>query len=77
MTQSEGESATMPPPNSIREGGVLSPSIAGYAADRGGLGAPLWMMLGLTALAGLLAMGLRETAPRVLARRRGAAQPAV
>jgi predicted MFS family arabinose efflux permease len=59
-------------------GGVLSPSIAGYAADRGGLEAPLWMMLGLTALAGLLAMGLRETPPRVLARRRGAAaQPAV
>jgi predicted MFS family arabinose efflux permease len=59
-------------------GGVLSPSIAGYAADRVGLAAPLWIMLGLTVLAGLLAIGLRETAPRVLARRRGGLQqPAV
>lgn len=49
-------------------GGVLSPSIAGMAADRMGLTAPLWIMLGLTILAGLLALGLRETAPRVLAR---------
>jgi MFS transporter, ACS family, hexuronate transporter len=50
-------------------GGVLSPSIAGYAADHVGLQAPLWMMVGLTLCAGFLAMGLRETAPRVLARR--------
>lgn len=50
-------------------GGVFSPSIAGYAADRAGLQAPLWMMLGLTVLAGLLAVRLRETAPGVLARR--------
>jgi MFS family permease len=50
-------------------GGVLSPSIAGYAADHSGLEAPLWMMFGLTVAAGLLALGLRETAPRVLARR--------
>ncbi len=50
-------------------GGVLSPSIAGFAADRAGLAAPLWIMLGITILAGLLALGLRETAPRVLARR--------
>jgi predicted MFS family arabinose efflux permease len=49
-------------------GGVLGPSIAGIAADRLGLTAPLWIMLGLTILAGLLALGLRETAPRVLAR---------
>jgi MFS transporter, ACS family, hexuronate transporter len=49
-------------------GGVLSPSIAGIAADRMGLTAPLWIMLGLTILAGLLALGLRETAPRALAR---------
>jgi ACS family hexuronate transporter-like MFS transporter len=49
-------------------GGVLSPSIAGIAADRVGLTAPLWIMLGLTILSGLLALGLRETAPRVLAR---------
>jgi len=50
-------------------GGVLSPFVSGYAADRFGLQAPLWIMLGLCILAGLLAFGLRETAPRVLARR--------
>ena len=51
-------------------GGVLSPSIAGYAADLAGLAAPLWIMLGLAVAAGALALGLRETAPRVLLRRR-------
>jgi ACS family hexuronate transporter-like MFS transporter len=50
-------------------GGVFAPSIAGYAADHAGLQAPLWIMLGLTALAGVLALGLHETAPAVLARR--------
>jgi predicted MFS family arabinose efflux permease len=50
-------------------GGVLAPSIAGYAADRMGLQAPLWIMLGLTLVGAALAFGLRETAPRVLARR--------
>ncbi len=45
-------------------GGVLSPSIAGYAADQAGLQAPLWIMLGLTIASGFLALGLRETAPR-------------
>jgi predicted MFS family arabinose efflux permease len=45
-------------------GGVLSPSIAGYAADLAGLQAPLWIMFALTIVAGFLAMGLRETAPR-------------
>lgn len=49
-------------------GGVLGPSIAGMAADRMGLTAPLWIMLGLTTLSALLALGLRETAPRVLSR---------
>jgi predicted MFS family arabinose efflux permease len=44
-------------------GGVLSPIIAGDAADRFGLGAPLWMMLGLTLVAVFVALGLRETAP--------------
>ncbi|HEY6455913.1 MAG TPA: MFS transporter [Steroidobacteraceae bacterium] len=47
-------------------GGVLSPIIAGSAADRFGLGAPLWMMLGLTTVAVFVALGLRETAPRVI-----------
>lgn len=51
-------------------GGVLGPSAAGVAADHLGLTAPLWIMLGLAILSGLLSMGLRETAPLVLARRR-------
>lgn len=50
-------------------GGVASPSIAGIAADRVGLQAPLWIMLGLAVAGGVLALGLRETAPRALARR--------
>lgn len=45
-------------------GGVLSPALAGAAADEYGLSAPLWMMLGLCIVAGLLALGLDETAPR-------------
>lgn len=49
-------------------GGVLSPSLAGYAADNVGLQAPLWIMLGVTIVAGLLSFGLRETAPRALSR---------
>lgn len=54
-------------------GGVLAPTLAGKAADAVGLQAPLWIMLGLAVVAGLLALGLRETAPRVLARRVGSA----
>ena len=50
-------------------GGVLAPSLAGSVADRVGLQAPLWMMFGVTVVGALLALGLRETAPRVLARR--------
>ena len=50
-------------------GGVLSPSIAGFAADLAGLQAPLWIMLGLAIAGGLLALGLRETAPRIVMRR--------
>jgi predicted MFS family arabinose efflux permease len=47
-------------------GGVLSPTIAGWAADRAGLAAPLWIMLGLCLAAGGLALFLNETAPAVL-----------
>jgi len=47
-------------------GGVFSPSIAGYVADLTDLRAPLWIMAGLALLAGLVAMGLRETAPRIV-----------
>ena len=54
-------------------GGVLSPSLAGMAADRTGLQAPLWIMLGVTIAAGILAIGLRETAPRIVGRARAAA----
>lgn len=47
-------------------GGVLAPSLAGMAADAAGLAAPLWIMLGLALAAGLVALGLRETAPSKL-----------
>jgi predicted MFS family arabinose efflux permease len=49
-------------------GGVLAPSIAGYAADQVGLEAPLWIMAGLAVAAGIVAIGVRETAPRVVGR---------
>jgi ACS family hexuronate transporter-like MFS transporter len=44
-------------------GGVLSPAASGWAADVGGLAAPLWIMTGLCVAAGLLALALHETAP--------------
>ena len=50
-------------------GGAFSPAIAGWAADMAGLFAPLWIMAGSCVAAGLLAFGLKETAPRKLARR--------
>lgn len=50
-------------------GGVFAPTIAGLAADGGGLRAPLWIIAGCALACGLLAFGLRETAPLVLARR--------
>ncbi|MDF8331821.1 MFS transporter [Novosphingobium cyanobacteriorum] len=50
-------------------GGVLAPFLAGTLADRFGIAAPLWLMLVLTILAGLCALGLVESAPRVVARR--------
>ena len=56
-------------------GGVLSPFVAGIAADRAGLQAPLWMMVVLTLIGGVLAFGLRETAPGVLSRQRLASSP--
>ena len=45
-------------------GGVLSPTLAGYAADLYGLQVPLWIMTVLPLVAALLALGLHETAPR-------------
>jgi len=50
-------------------GGVLSPTLAGWAADRAGLAAPLWIMFGLCITAGTLAFGLAETAPLRLVQR--------
>jgi MFS family permease len=56
-------------------GGVFSPTLAGWAADRAGLSAPLWIMMGLCTAAGILALALRETAPAAL-RAKAAVQPA-
>lgn len=50
-------------------GGVLSPSLAGWLSDRYGLEAPLWMLIVLAVLGGLTALFLRETAPRIMARK--------
>jgi ACS family hexuronate transporter-like MFS transporter len=50
-------------------GGVLSPTLAGWAADRAGLAAPLWIMFALCVAAGTLALGLSETAPVRLSQR--------
>jgi MFS family permease len=49
-------------------GGVFLPTIAGKAADLTNLSAPLWIMFGLCITAAIVALGLRETAPMVLAR---------
>jgi ACS family hexuronate transporter-like MFS transporter len=56
-------------------GGALSPYFAGAAADRYGQQAPLWLMLVVAVAAGIIAIGLRETAPRVVGRAK--AVPAV
>jgi MFS family permease len=50
-------------------GGVLSPFLAGWLSDIYGLAAPLWLLVVLAALGAVTALFLRETAPRVLARR--------
>ncbi len=52
-------------------GGSAGPQAAGLLADGYGLTAPLWLMLSLCLLAGMFAIGLRETAPQVLAKRTG------
>jgi ACS family hexuronate transporter-like MFS transporter len=44
-------------------GGVLMPVLAGSAADRWGLAAPLWIVFGATALTAVGACFLKETAP--------------
>ncbi|MBT0670946.1 MFS transporter [Novosphingobium profundi] len=50
-------------------GGVFGPLLAGAAADGFGLAAPLWIMAALALGACLLALGLIETAPRIVASR--------
>ena len=57
-------------------GGVCAPVIAGWFADHQGLAAPLWIMVGLSLAVALLALLLRETAPRVLASRAAAPRAA-
>ena len=52
-------------------GGVLAPIVAGRIADSYGLPAVLWILAGICVACAVLASLLRETAPRVLARRRG------
>ncbi len=50
-------------------GGVFGPIIAGRLADSFSLAVPLYIQGGLALGAGLAALGLRETNPRILARR--------
>jgi MFS transporter, ACS family, hexuronate transporter len=50
-------------------GGVFAPTIAGWAADSSGLGATLWILVGLSVATGALAWFIEETAPRVLHQR--------
>lgn len=50
-------------------GGGIFPTLAGAAADIAGESAPLWLMSIICVLAGILALGLKETAPAVLAKR--------
>jgi ACS family hexuronate transporter-like MFS transporter len=50
-------------------GGVFSPSLAGRLSDIYGLTAPLWLLATLAVLGGVTALFLRETAPRIVARK--------
>jgi ACS family hexuronate transporter-like MFS transporter len=50
-------------------GGAVAPVCAGLATDALSRDAPLWIMVGLAVLAGLVAIGLRETAPSRINRR--------
>lgn len=50
-------------------GGVAAPSLAGALSDTYGLQAMLWLLVALAVTGGLAALFLRETAPRILARR--------
>jgi MFS family permease len=50
-------------------GGVFGPSLAGSLSDVYGLAAPCWLLAVLAVLGTLAALFLRETAPRIAARR--------
>ncbi|HSG56504.1 MAG TPA: MFS transporter [Paracoccaceae bacterium] len=50
-------------------GGVFGPVVAGMLNDNFGGNSFLWLMMGLAIISGFVAMGLKETAPAVLARR--------
>ncbi len=50
-------------------GGVLSPSLAGWAADEFGLRAIVWILVGISVALCAFACGLTETAPAALRRR--------
>jgi fucose permease len=44
------------------------PVVIGWVADKAGLGILPWVLAGIAVLAILVTLGLRETAPRLLAR---------
>jgi MFS transporter, ACS family, hexuronate transporter len=50
-------------------GGVTGPTLAGMAADHWGLRAPMWITAGCLVVAIAAACGMKETAPRAVARR--------
>jgi predicted MFS family arabinose efflux permease len=50
-------------------GGFIGPVVGGMMADRVGLQAPLLIAGAMAALAGVVAFGLIETNPRILAKR--------
>ncbi len=54
-------------------GGVLAPAATGWASDQVGLSASMWILMGISIAGGLLALGLRETAPACRARSAAAA----
>jgi MFS transporter, ACS family, hexuronate transporter len=58
-------------------GGVIAPSVAGWAADLTSLAAPMWIMTGLCVAGGILALALNETAPAYLKRHSASFAPAI
>ncbi len=50
-------------------GGVIAPIFSGWIADQSSLYLPIFIQAGLSLASGLVAIGLRETNPAVLARR--------